>query len=77
MDIILKLDLAMKFTLGLSSLRSALFMVSMAEIWLFSVGFALFLRAPSSMYFIWLSSFHVVRGVLGLSIVLKHIPMTS
>ena len=45
MDIILKLDLAVKFTLGLSSLRSALFMFSIAEIWLLSVGFALFLRA--------------------------------
>ena len=64
-------DLGIKFELMHSELHHGLFWSSIVDLFLFLLAFSLFLTNVTTVWPIWLSAPHIVRGVLGLLICLK------
>jgi hypothetical protein len=68
------LDTAYKGEMVLYQLHSILFWTSILEITLFFLLFITFCAAAGTMGGIWFHLPHVIRGVVGFILILKHLP---
>jgi hypothetical protein len=62
-----------KAEIHINSFLSLLFWVSILEIFMYIIGFALFISSPKTYGIFWLFTPHVVRAILGL-IILRKVP---
>ena len=62
-------ELAIKMELILFDLSSSLYWTTLAEVTIFIFGFCMFLVEPGSLSYIWFFIPHLLRAVLGFSIV--------
>jgi hypothetical protein len=64
-------DLGIKFELMHNELSHGLFWASVVDVFMFFFSFALFLTNVASVWPVWLSIIHPIRGALGLCTVYK------
>jgi hypothetical protein len=64
-----------KIEIKANSLMKMIYTTSLFEIFLWIVGFLLFMESPGDLYLIWVLIVHLFKGILGLS-VLNKIPKT-
>jgi hypothetical protein len=60
-----------KLEIKVNSLVKLIYTTSLLEIFLWIVGFLLFIEAPGEFYLIWVLAIHIAKGVLGLYLLNK------
>jgi hypothetical protein len=60
-----------KFEIKINSLVKLIYTTSLFEVFLWIVGFLLFMEAPGELYLIWVLVIHIAKGVLGLYLLNK------